>query len=226
MILLSDHIHAFPSPYDAPLDQDIIAIGGDLDPQRLLLGYSLGLFPWYNHGETPILWQSPHPRFILFPDQVRVNRSLRRSLNRGHFTVTFDQAFERVLGRCAEIPRAQQEGTWLNPELIESLTALHYAGYVHSAETWCEGELVGGLYGLTLGGIFIGESMFADVSDASKVAFVHTARRLTELGYQLIDCQAYTDNLARFGAFEIHRERFLDVMRDLLRVQPSAVWPT
>lgn len=226
MILLSDQLHAFPSPYNAPLDQDIIAIGGDLDPRRLLLAYSQGIFPWYDEEEHPILWQSPHPRFILFPDQLRVNRSLRRSLNRGRFEITFDRAFPEVLERCARTPRAGQDGTWLNPNLIASLTALHQQGYAHSTEAWLDGALVGGLYGLTIGSIFVGESMFAEVSDASKVAFVHTIHALSALGYQLIDCQAHTENLERFGAFEIHRTRFLNMMRDLTQVSPRAVWPS
>ena len=225
MILLSDELHAFPPVREAQPNQDIIAIGGDLHPQRLLLAYSLGIFPWYNEGETPILWQSPNPRFILFPKYLRINRSLKRTLNKNRYEIKFDSAFERVLERCAQVPRAGQLGTWLNPSLRAALTNLHHSGYAHSAEAWIGDRLVGGLYGLTLGGIFFGESMFAEERDASKVAFVHTVRALQRLGYTLIDCQAHTDYLAQFGAIEIHRDRFLNMLSNLLKVQPSKAWP-
>jgi leucyl/phenylalanyl-tRNA--protein transferase len=225
MILLSDDLHAFPLVREASSNQDIIAIGGDLHPQRLLLAYSLGIFPWYNEGETPILWQSPNPRFILLPEQLRVNRSLRRTLNKEPFEIRFDTAFELVLERCAQAPRAGQLGTWLNPSLRAALTKLHHCGYAHSAEAWLGDRLVGGLYGLTLGGVFFGESMFAEERDASKVTFVHTVRALQQIGYSVIDCQAYTDYLAQFGAVEIHRDRFINMLSNLLKIQPSQVWP-
>lgn len=226
MILLSEDLHAFPSALDAPLDQDIIAIGGDLHPRRLLLAYSLGIFPWYNADETPILWQSPHPRFVLFPELLRVNRSLRRALNKSTLEIRFNTAFEEVLRRCADTPRADQEGTWLNPELRAALCSLHRAGYAHSAEAWRGDQLVGGLYGLTLGGVFFGESMFATEPNASKITFVKLIESLRELGYALIDCQAYTDYLASFGAVEIHRERFLTMLSDLLGTRPTSSWPS
>ena len=226
MILLSDELHAFPLVREIPANQDIVALGGDLHPQRLLLAYSLGIFPWYNEGETPILWQSPNPRFILFPKHLRVNRSLRRTLNKERFEIRFDTAFELVLERCADIPRLGQLGTWLNPNLRAALTELHRCGYAHSAEAWIGDRLVGGLYGLTLGGIFFGESMFAEERDASKVTFVHTVRALEQLGYALIDCQAYTEYLSHFGAIEIHRDRFLNMLSHMLKVQPTQVWPS
>ena len=225
MILLSDELHAFPLVREVSPDQDIIAIGGDLHPQRLLLAYSLGIFPWYNEGETPILWQSPNPRFILFPSQLRINRSLRRTLNKSPYEIKFDTAFDLVLERCAEIPRSGQLGTWLNPDLRDALGELHRSGYAHSAEAWRGDQLVGGLYGLTLGGVFFGESMFAEERDASKVTFVRTVQALQKIGYTMIDCQAYTDYLARFGAIEVNRKRFLNMLSGLLKVQPSVVWP-
>ena len=222
MLWLDEDILAFPSILDAEDDENIIALGGDLDPQRLLLGYSLGLFPWYNEGETPILWQSPNPRFVLFPDQLIVNRSLRRSLNKKKYQVTFNQCFEEVLERCAHIPRNGQEGTWLNPTLISSLSCLHRSGYAHSAEAWYEDKLVGGLYGIAIGGIFYGESMFSEAPDASKVAFVHMVQSLDQAGFKMIDCQDYTPHLERFGAIKLSRDHFYALLREYLKVKPQS----
>ena len=154
MLRLDPQLYAFPSILSGEIDENIIAIDGDLNPQRLLLAYSLGIFPWYNEDETPILWQSPNPRFVLFPDQLKVNRSLRRSINRQHYQISYNQCFRQVLEHCAVIKRNDQEGTWLNQNLIDSLHELHQHGFAHSAEAWYDGKLVGGLYGVALGGVF------------------------------------------------------------------------
>ena len=221
MIWLDDELHLFPSPLDAPEDEDIIAIGGDLNPKRLLLAYSLGMFPWYNEGETPILWHSPNPRFVLFPDQLRVNRSLRRSINKARYDFTIDHDFSAVLRSCASVSRDGQEGTWLNPSLISSLTSLHYLGYAHSFEVYFEGELIAGLYGVAIGGAFFGESMFTHRPDASKVAFVLAARALFKAGFKIIDCQAHTDHLERFGAINIARPDFHALLREYTKLRPT-----
>ena len=220
MIWLDDELHLFPSPLQAPLEQDIIAIGGDLNPRRLLLGYSLGLFPWYNEGHTPILWQSPNPRFVLFPELLTVNRSLRRAINRSDLLLTIDQTFSEVLSRCAAVERPDQDGTWLNPNLISALTSLHNLGYAHSAEAWRDGKLVGGLYGVAMGGVFYGESMFTEEPDASKVTFVALVKAITKAGFRLIDCQAHTPHLERFGAINISRPHFHALLREYIRIQP------
>jgi len=224
MLWLDEDILAFPSILDAPNEENIIALGGDLGPRRLLLGYSIGLFPWYNEGETPILWQSPNPRFVLFPDQLTVNKSLRRSLKKQRYDITFNQCFEEVLHRCASTPRDGQEGTWLNPTLIDALTQLHHSGYAHSGEAWLEGRLVGGLYGISIGGVFFGESMFSEVSDASKVTFVKMVEHLTKAGFRMIDCQDYTPHLERFGAIKIDRTHFYALLREYLRIKPLLTW--
>lgn len=222
---LSDDLIVFPSPRLCEHPSGVLAVGGDLSPERLLLGYSLGLFPWYNEGQTPPLWHAPHDRMVLFPSKLIINRSLRRALNRAPFEIRYDTAFERVLEACASAPRPGQDGTWLHAPLRRGLTALHAAGYAHSAEAWLDGELVGGLYGITMGRVFFGESMFARAPDASKVAFVTLVGELTRIGYTLIDCQAYTDNLARFGAEEIEGELFYELFCDLSARAPRQVWP-
>lgn len=223
MIRLDQRFNAFPSILSAELDENIIAIDGDLDPQRLLLAYSLGIFPWYNEDETPILWQSPNPRFVLFPDQLNINRSLRRALNRQTYQVSFNHCFKKVLENCASTPRAGQDGTWLNPNLINSLCELHHNGFAVSAEAWLNDELVGGLYGVTLGGVFFGESMFSHQADASKVAFVTLVQALVDAGYQVIDCQDYTPHLERFGAIRISRESFYQLLREYIKINPRAL---
>lgn len=223
MIRLDPHLNAFPSILSADVDENIIAIDGDLDPQRLLLAYSLGLFPWYNEDETPILWQSPNPRFVLFPDQLIVNRSLRRTINRQKYQITYNRCFRDVLNNCATITRHDQEGTWLNQNLIDSLCELHRHGFAHSAEAWSDGKLVGGLYGVALGGVFFGESMFSHEPDASKVAFVSLVHSLLEAGFKLIDCQDYTPHLDRFGAFRIPRTTFYKLLREYIKLKPQAL---
>ena len=189
----------------------LVAVGGTLTAARLLEAYQGGIFPWYEEGQ-PVLWHSPDPRMVLRPRALCVNRSLRKVLRRGRFTVRMDTAFEAVIRACARVPREGQDGTWITPEMIDAYSELHTMGHAHSVEAW-EGEgLVGGLYGVSVGAIFCGESMFARESDASKVAFVYLVRQLEDWGFQLIDCQVYTEHLERFGAEEVRRTSFLDAL--------------
>jgi leucyl/phenylalanyl-tRNA--protein transferase len=182
----------------------ILAIGGDLSPRRLLLAYTHGIFPWYQ-DPSPILWWSPDPRLVLFPSEIRISRSLRRVLKKEIFTVTMDQAFGEVIRACART----REETWITREMIDAYEVLHQLGYAHSFETWREGALVGGLYGVALGRAFFGESMFSTMSDASKVALVRLAGYLEDRGFEFIDCQTTTQHLKRLGAREIPRKEFL-----------------
>lgn len=207
---------AFPDPRFAD-SYGLVAIGGDYRPQRLLVAYANGIFPWPSE-EFPHAWFSPDPRLVLLPEEIYLSRSLKKTLRRGTFDVTYDLAFEEVLHACAETRRPDTDGTWLTPELRHGLTALHKAGFAHSVESWSKGELVGGLYGLALGACFIGESMFFKKSDASKVAFASLAERLRRWKFRMIDCQVHTPHLERFGAREWPRRRFLDELERCLRV--------
>lgn len=196
----------FPPP--ALAEDGLLAVGGDLSPERLLLAYTQGIFPWYEKGQ-PILWHSPDPRLVLPVAELHVPRRLERTLRRGDFQVLFDAAFDRVIDACARAPRPGQQGTWITGEMRRAYKLLHRLGYAHSAEAWREGRLAGGLYGVCLGGVFFGESMFTRAPDASKVAFVTLVRRLAAWGVALVDCQVATAHLERFGAREWPRERFL-----------------
>ncbi|WP_457622643.1 leucyl/phenylalanyl-tRNA--protein transferase [Persephonella sp.] len=215
MIFKLDKSLWFPDPYSAPKDYPI-AVGGDLSPKRLLLAYSLGIFPWYSEDE-PILWWCPDPRMVLFPEKLKISRSLKKTLKKDIFTIRFDTAFEEVINRCAVVERKDQTGTWLVPEMIDAYIRLHYLGYAHSVEVYLNDRLVGGLYGVSLGGVFFGESMFHEVSDASKVAFVHLVKRLKEWDFDMIDCQQSTEHLRRFGAEEISRKKFLDLLKESIK---------
>ncbi|HTT69954.1 MAG TPA: leucyl/phenylalanyl-tRNA--protein transferase [Anaeromyxobacteraceae bacterium] len=197
----------FPEPSEAEED-GLLAVGGDLSPERLLQAYAAGIFPWYSEG-SPILWWSPDPRLVLEPARLHVPRSLARTLKRGRYAVRADSAFERVIRRCAEKARPGQDGTWITEEMARAYLRLHRLGYAHSFEAYAGEALVGGLYGVSLGGAFFGESMFADEPDASKVAFVRGLTWLDRLGVDLIDCQVRTEHLVRFGAQEIRRGEFL-----------------
>jgi leucyl/phenylalanyl-tRNA--protein transferase len=198
---------AFPDPSLAEPD-GLLAVGGDLSPERLVAAYALGIFPWFS-AETPILWWSPDPRLVLLPGELHVPRSLVRTLRRGPFTFTADRAFEAVIRRCARTPRPGQDGTWITDGMVEAYVRLHHLGLAHSFEAW-EGErLVGGLYGVSLGAAFFGESMFSDRPDASKAAFVRSIEFLAARGAGLVDCQVRTDHLVRFGAREVPRADFL-----------------
>jgi len=197
----------FPDPALAEPD-GLLAVGGDLSPERLLSAYAEGIFPWYDE-RSPILWWSPDPRLVLEPERLHVSRSLRRTLRRGVYRVTADRAFDEVIRHCAERPRPGQLGTWITQEMISAYGRLHRLGLAHSFEAW-EGELlVGGLYGVSLGAAFFGESMFSDRPDASKVAFVRSVEWLAARGIGLVDCQVRTEHLQSLGAREIRRSEFL-----------------
>jgi leucyl/phenylalanyl-tRNA--protein transferase len=205
----------FPDPEWAN-PEGILAVGGDLRPERLLLAYRLGIFPWYGPG-YPILWWSPPRRCVLEPGRFHVSRSLRRLLRQRRFVVTFDQAFAQVIRACADTRLASQQGTWITPEMIDAYCTLHDAGFAHSAEAWQDGQLAGGIYGVSLGRAFFGESMFTRVSNASKVAFATLAQRLVDWQFTLIDCQITNPHLQRLGAQEITRTEFLHRLATALR---------
>jgi leucyl/phenylalanyl-tRNA--protein transferase len=204
----------FPDPREAEPD-GLLAVGGDLSAERLVQAYAAGIFPWYSDS-TPILWWSPDPRLVLVPAELHVPASLRRTLRRGRYRVRADTAFDTVIDRCAAKGRPGQDGTWITGEMSIAYTRLHRLGLAHSFEAWEGDALAGGLYGVSLGGAFFGESMFADRPDASKVAFVHAIEWLAARGITLIDCQVKTAHLERFGAREIRRDRFLSELRRAL----------
>ena len=210
MVLLNDDL-IFPS-VEMATNEGIVAIGGDLGIERLLLAYRSGIFPWYNEDE-PIVWWSPDPRFVLFPDKLKVTKSMQSVLNNGTFRFTINRAFNTVLQNCKSITRKDQEGTWITPEVQTAYTQLHELGYAHSAEAWMNGELVGGLYGIKLGNVFFGESMFSKVSNASKFAFINYVRQLQKENIALIDCQVYTAHLESLGAKMIKREIFMELLK-------------
>lgn len=192
----------------------LLAAGGDLSPQRLLQAYSQGIFPWYNPGE-PILWWSPDPRMVLFPQQLRITRSLSKVLRNRSYEIRVDTAFRQVMTACAA-PRDAEGGSWIGPEIIDGYCELHRLGHAHSIETWIDGELAGGLYGVALGKMFYGESMFARRNDASKIAFVHLVQKLQLWGCGMIDCQMFTHHLHSFGAQLIPRAQFAATLKLLI----------
>jgi leucyl/phenylalanyl-tRNA--protein transferase len=205
----------FPPPSEAE-PSGLLAVGGDLSSQRLLAAYAAGIFPWYEDPQ-PILWFSPDPRWILLPADLVVSRRLARTLRAGRFEVTLDTAFARVIRGCASVPRADSQGTWITPAMQEAYQELFELGFAHSAEAWQAGELVGGVYGVSLGGAFFGESMFTLRPDASKVALVALVRRLAAWGFDFLDCQVHTPHLERFGARGWPRAAFLRALRQSLR---------
>jgi len=204
----------FPDPEEAEPD-GLLAVGGDLSPQRLLTAYANGIFPWYAE-DSPILWWATNPRLVLLPDEFHIPRSLRRVLNRSTFTLTLDTDFISVIEGCARSPRPDQEGTWIVDEMKEAYILLHELGYAHSVEAWKDGELVGGLYGVSLGSGFFGESMFFTVPDASKAAFCALVQQLKAWNFTFIDCQQTTHHLLRFGAKEMQRFRFMAMLREAM----------
>lgn len=213
-----------PLPKASSADPEgLVAVGGDLSPIRLEEAYSKGIFPWYAE-DVPIMWWSPDPRMVLFPEELHVPKSLRPALNQNRFDFKIDGDFLEVIRRCSEAPRPGQEGTWILEEVIEAYGKWHKLGRVHSFESWKDGKLVGGLYGVSLGGVFFGESMYTIVPDASKYAFVKAVQWLQTQGVDIIDCQMSTAHLSRFGAREIDREVFLAHLKESLpRAQPN--WP-
>ncbi len=198
----------------------LLAVGGCLSPRRLLNAYRHGVFPWYSEDE-PILWWSPNPRLVLFPDKLNVSRSLRKTLKSGIFHVTFDTCFGQVMDACAK-PRTYADGTWISPAIKRAFGQLHGLGFAHSFETWKGGKLVGGLYGLGIGQVFFGESMFHSQSNASKAALSFAVDCLKPWGYRLIDCQVYTGHLASLGAEEIPRAEFVQLLDDYCGQPPAA----
>lgn len=200
----------FPSPEQAS-DEGIVAVGGDLKPERVMLAYRKGIFPWFESDDF-LLWWSPDPRMVLFPDQVKISKSMRAVLRKKQFEVTFNNAFDDVVEACAKVKRFGQNGTWITPGLMEVYSTLHTQGHAHSVEVWEEGVLVGGLYGIDLGTVFCGESMFSKANNASKVALISLAKELKKNKYKLIDCQVPTQHLASMGAESIPRLEFLNYL--------------
>lgn len=193
----------------------LIAVGGDLRPERLLLAYSKGIFPWYGEG-LPILWHSPDPRFVLAASELHVPRSLRKAMAKQPYRIQYDTAFREVITACRDVPRPGQDGTWITDDMIDAYCVLHQAGFAHSTEAWDGDRLVGGLYGVSLGAAYFGESMFAEAPDASKIAFVRLVEKLRDWDIELIDCQVYTDHLARFGARDWPRQEFLQALAEAM----------
>jgi leucyl/phenylalanyl-tRNA---protein transferase len=197
--------------FDTP---DVVAVGGDLSPERLLLAYSLGIFPWYNEGDEPIMWWCPDPRLVLYPDELKVSKSMRPLFNQEKFKVTYNVDFQRVMRICMLNDRKDQDGgSWINEDMIVAYTILHKAGFAHSVEVWEGDELVGGLYGVAYGRIFYGESMFSKVSNASKFGFISFVQKIKAMGITLIDCQQETAHLTSLGARVISRDLFLEAIK-------------
>jgi len=211
MIYLSNELW-FPEITEAEKD-GLLAVGGDLSAERLLLAYRSGIFPWFNDGD-PILWWSPNPRMVLFPEKLKVSKSLRRIVNRNKFEITFNKAFAEVIEHCAKMKREGQAGTWITDDMLEAYQRLHELGHALSVEVWENGQLAGGLYGINLPNqkVFCGESMFSQVSNASKVALYYLVENLQSKSYQIIDCQVYNPHLESLGAEEIDREDFLEYL--------------
>ena len=220
MYWLTDRL-AFP-PVEAAEEWGGLAVGGDLSPERLLLAYRSGIFPWYD-ARQPIAWYAPDPRFVLFPHKLKVSRRMRPILNQQRFTVTYDTQFGEVIRRCQQIARPGQLGTWITEEMREAYYRLHILGHAHSVEVWQQDELVGGLYGLMLGSVFFGESMFSRVDNASKVGFITLVRRLREHGCTLFDCQVHTPHVERWGAENVPRSDYMKLLAQGL--QSPRQWP-
>ncbi|QKJ33233.1 leucyl/phenylalanyl-tRNA--protein transferase [Mucilaginibacter mali] len=208
MIFRLDERLLFPDPQLAEED-GLLAVGGDLSPQRLLLAYQNGIFPWYS-DDTPILWYSPHERFVLYPHQLKISKSMRQVLRSGRFRISMDTAFADIISNCSIAPREGQDGTWITDDMKAAYIRLHQLGHAHSVEVWLNDELVGGLYGVRVGRVFCGESMFSKVSNASKTALIYLCK--TSL-YDLIDCQMHTEHLESMGAGMISREEYIRELR-------------
>ena len=211
MYLLSKEL-VFP-PVHLANEDGLLAIGGNLSVERLLLAYKSGIFPWYNQGE-PIIWYSPNPRMVLFPKNLKVSKSMKQLIKKNEFTITYNQSFSEVISNCKTIFRDDQGGTWITDEMQQAYINLHKKGIAKSVEVWQADELVGGLYGIDLGTVFCGESMFSKVSNASKLAFIYMVQKLEKENYKLIDCQVYNNHLASLGADEISREAFLTYLKN------------
>jgi len=209
----------FPDLEEAD-ESGLLAIGGDLSIERLKLAYSKGIFPWYEDG-MPILWWSPDPRMVLFPDKMIISHSLKQSIKKQQFTVTLDKAFGKVIRNCSKTPRKGENGTWITRDMKNAYIQLHEAGYAHSAEAWLDGELVGGLYGVALGKTFFGESMFHHVTNASKVALYFLVEKLKSWNFEIIDAQVYTNHLESLGGEMIPRSQYLQILEGALKVEDA-----
>jgi len=209
MIFRLDKRLVFPEP-DLAEPDGLLAVGGDLSIQRLLLAYQNGIFPWYS-DDTPILWYSPHERFVLYPQELNISGSMRRVLNSGRFSVTADTCFNEVITACSTVPREGQDGTWITDDMKAAYNRLHAEGHAHSVEVWQNQELVGGIYGVQVGDVFCGESMFSKISNASKTALIHVCQSGL---YKLIDCQVHTDHMASMGARMISREQYMAILKE------------
>ena len=211
MVLLGK---AFIFPDVESADHDgILAIGGDLQPERLMLAYRSGIFPWYNQGE-PIIWYSPDKRMVLFPEKLKISKSMHRLIRKNEFSITWNTAFNQVIEACQKSPRKDQDGTWITNDMMQAYIRLHELGFAKSIEVWKDEELVGGLYGIDLGHVFCGESMFSKTSNTSKLAFIHLVQSLEKKNYKLIDCQVYNEHLESLGAEEIERQEFIGYLKD------------
>ena len=213
VFLLSDRIF-FPPPALARKD-GLLAVGGDLSQQRLRLAYRMGIFPWFSNGD-PILWWSPDPRLVLYPSEIGISKSLKKVIRKGVFRVSMDTAFERVIQGCAQVRLEKDEGTWITAEMVDAYCRLHSAGFAHSVEVWLGDELAGGLYGVSFGKCFFGESMFSRITNASKVAFVALVEHLLAASFDIIDCQVTTEHMISFGARKIPRDAFLKQLKQAL----------
>jgi leucyl/phenylalanyl-tRNA--protein transferase len=223
MFPLLHHQTSFPPVSQALRSPNgLLAAGGDLSAARLLEAYRHGIFPWFSEGE-PILWWCPDPRMVLIPEEFNISNSLHKTLHKGHYEVRIDTAFEQVMRACAA-PREGASGTWIHQEMIDAYCELHRMGYAHSVETWMNGELAGGLYGMALGRMFYGESMFSRKTDASKIALAHLAAQLKKWNFGMIDCQMNTPHLASLGAREIPRKEFIARLQDLINYAPVTIW--
>ncbi|HID97252.1 MAG TPA: leucyl/phenylalanyl-tRNA--protein transferase [Thermodesulfobacteriaceae bacterium] len=219
VFLLNDRLF-FPNPEMAN-ENGLLAVGGDLTIDRLILAYKHGIFPWYGPGD-PICWWSPDPRLILKPLELHISKRLKRTMRQRPFSLTMDHAFEEVIKSCAETRLERGESTWLTPEMQNAYIALHHGGYAHSAEAWRHDKLAGGLYGVALGRVFFGESMFSRESDASKIAFVTLVRKLAQWDFFMIDCQMTTQHLVKFGACEISRKSFISKLHEFTAIPSRA----
>ena len=214
VFLLTDKIE-FPPPHLAS-KEGLLAVGGDLSLERLLLAYRMGIFPWFSDDE-PILWWSPDPRLVLYPNEIKISKTLKKIMKKGLFKVTMDSAFVQVINQCAQIRIQNNQETWILEDMIDAYCKLHELGFAHSVEAWYQGELAGGLYGVSLGNCFFGESMFTRISNASNVALVTLVEYLNTLSFDIIDCQLTTEHLLRFGAKEIPRAAFLNQLEESLK---------
>lgn len=216
-VTISHHILEFPDLDEAD-ESGLLAVGGDLSLERLKLAYTKGIFPWYEKG-MPILWWSPDPRMVLFPDKMIISHSLKQSIKKQQFTVTIDTAFEKVINNCAQTPRKGEKGTWITREMKNAYIQLHRAGFAHSAEAWLDGKLVGGLYGVAIGKAYFGESMFHHVTNASKVAFFHLVEKLSSWDFKIIDAQVYTNHLESLGGEMIPRSQYIQILEKALLIE-------